>query len=171
MGVRLYQPAIGRFLQQDPVEGGSCNDFDYVCADPMNGFDLDGNLILFDGRSLNDWRRRAQIKLWLQVSAAAAYTCAGRLSTTCMKVTVHSHSTNRSAQNAISKNLYRDARSDMVFVESVHVLEASGTAVGQVAWFFGRHILCDAAVPYLLRAAPFPAQVLGAGACTELTDR
>jgi hypothetical protein len=24
------------------VEGGSCNDYDYVCGDPVNGFDLDG---------------------------------------------------------------------------------------------------------------------------------
>jgi RHS repeat-associated protein len=42
MGVRLYQPGLGRFLQQDPVEGGSCNDYDYVCSDPVNGLDLDG---------------------------------------------------------------------------------------------------------------------------------
>lgn len=25
-----------------PVEGGSCNDYDYVCGDPVNGFDLTG---------------------------------------------------------------------------------------------------------------------------------
>jgi len=24
------------------VEGGSCNDYDYVCGDPINGFDIDG---------------------------------------------------------------------------------------------------------------------------------
>jgi len=24
------------------VEGGSCNDYEYVCGDPVNGFDLDG---------------------------------------------------------------------------------------------------------------------------------
>jgi RHS repeat-associated protein len=42
MGARLYLPAVGRFLQVDPVEGGSCNDYDYVCGDPVNGIDLDG---------------------------------------------------------------------------------------------------------------------------------
>jgi RHS repeat-associated protein len=42
MGVRLYHPGLGRFLSVDPVEGGSCNDYDYGCADPINNFDLDG---------------------------------------------------------------------------------------------------------------------------------
>ncbi len=43
MGVRLYDPEIGRFLAADPVIGGSCNAYDYVCGDPINGRDLDGH--------------------------------------------------------------------------------------------------------------------------------
>jgi RHS repeat-associated protein len=42
MGQRLYDPALGRFLEVDPIEGGSCNDYDYVCGDPINNFDLNG---------------------------------------------------------------------------------------------------------------------------------
>ncbi|NBE79940.1 LamG-like jellyroll fold domain-containing protein [Micromonospora rubida] len=42
MGVRLYSPSLGRFLQVDPVQGGSCNPYDYVCADPVNETDLSG---------------------------------------------------------------------------------------------------------------------------------
>jgi len=42
MGVRLYVPAMGRFLQVDPVAGGSANDYDYAGQDPINAFDLDG---------------------------------------------------------------------------------------------------------------------------------
>jgi len=42
MGARLYNPATGRFLQVDPVFGGSCNAYDYVCQDPVNGSDLNG---------------------------------------------------------------------------------------------------------------------------------
>lgn len=42
MGVRLYHPGLGRFLEVDPVEAGSANDYDYVNADPINGIDLDG---------------------------------------------------------------------------------------------------------------------------------
>lgn len=45
MGVRIYDPSLGRFLQADPVKGGSCNDYDYVCADPVNRTDLDGRYI------------------------------------------------------------------------------------------------------------------------------
>ncbi|HEX3394840.1 MAG TPA: RHS repeat-associated core domain-containing protein [Acidimicrobiales bacterium] len=43
MGARPYSPATGRFLQRDPVEGGSASDYyDYVYGDPVNGSDLAG---------------------------------------------------------------------------------------------------------------------------------
>jgi RHS repeat-associated protein len=42
MGARVYVPQIGRFLQVDPVIGGSANDYDYAFQDPVNQFDLDG---------------------------------------------------------------------------------------------------------------------------------
>ncbi|MFJ4869629.1 DNRLRE domain-containing protein [Streptomyces sp. NPDC088757] len=44
MGVRLYDSATGRFLSVDPVKGGSCNSYDYVCGDPVNMLDLDGRM-------------------------------------------------------------------------------------------------------------------------------
>ncbi|MEV8553836.1 DNRLRE domain-containing protein [Streptomyces glaucescens] len=44
MGVRLYDPASGRFLQTDPVAGGSCSNYDYVCGDPVNAEDISGCL-------------------------------------------------------------------------------------------------------------------------------
>jgi hypothetical protein len=42
MGVRLYDPTLGRFLQVDPILGGSANAYDYTTQDPVNGFDLGG---------------------------------------------------------------------------------------------------------------------------------
>ncbi|MFF9059879.1 DNRLRE domain-containing protein [Streptomyces sp. NPDC014882] len=42
MGARLYNPQSGRFLSMDPVYGGNANAYDYVHADPLNRYDLDG---------------------------------------------------------------------------------------------------------------------------------
>lgn len=42
MGVRLYDPATGRFLSMDPVPGGSANAYEYCGDDPLNRYDLDG---------------------------------------------------------------------------------------------------------------------------------
>jgi len=55
MGVRLYNPATGRFLQVDPVYGGNANDYDYCNADPINCTDLDGR---FGWRK---WLKRAAV--------------------------------------------------------------------------------------------------------------
>lgn len=44
MGVRLYNPATGRFLQVDPVYGGNDNAYTYP-SDPVNAFDLDGRVV------------------------------------------------------------------------------------------------------------------------------
>jgi hypothetical protein len=41
-----------RFLEVDPAEGGSCNDYDYVCADPVNAFDLTGT-VCFHGHCVH----------------------------------------------------------------------------------------------------------------------
>ncbi|MCA1684076.1 MAG: hypothetical protein LC708_02985, partial [Actinobacteria bacterium] len=51
MGARPYVPSVGRFLESDPVEGGSANDYDYVNGDPVNGSDLDGNYSCSAGAS------------------------------------------------------------------------------------------------------------------------
>ncbi|GGT41233.1 hypothetical protein GCM10010254_71280 [Streptomyces chromofuscus] len=42
MGVRLYNPASGRFLSADPVYGGNANAYDCCYGQPLNWYDLDG---------------------------------------------------------------------------------------------------------------------------------
>ncbi|MGH8923572.1 MAG: RHS repeat-associated core domain-containing protein, partial [Acidimicrobiia bacterium] len=44
MGVRVYLPSLGRFLQEDPVEGGSASGYEYCFGDPVNCWDLDGDI-------------------------------------------------------------------------------------------------------------------------------
>jgi RHS repeat-associated protein len=44
MGARVYLPTLGRFLQVDPVEGGTDNNYAYA-NDPVNEYDLGGNLV------------------------------------------------------------------------------------------------------------------------------
>lgn len=42
MGVRLYDPRLGRFTSVDAIEGGNANDYDYCSGDPINCKDLTG---------------------------------------------------------------------------------------------------------------------------------
>ena len=42
MGVRMYDPATGRFWSPDPVPGGNATAYDYCAGDPVNCTDLDG---------------------------------------------------------------------------------------------------------------------------------
>ena len=58
MGARQYDPTLSRFLEVDPVEGGSANDYDYTSGDPVNGLDLDGL-----------WRRRGKWRKYRSFSA------------------------------------------------------------------------------------------------------
>src|SRR5205807_1274710 len=38
MGDRQYVPGLGRFIEVDPVEGGSANNYEYTAGDPINNF-------------------------------------------------------------------------------------------------------------------------------------
>jgi hypothetical protein len=38
----------------DPVKGGSCNDYDYTCGDPVNIFDIGGTQLQTDWCNINE---------------------------------------------------------------------------------------------------------------------
>ena len=60
MGVRLYDPTLGRFLEADPVEGGSANAYDYGYQDPVNNCDPMGLGFIPDMRIVcNELKRMA----------------------------------------------------------------------------------------------------------------
>jgi RHS repeat-associated protein len=44
MGARSYVPQLGRFLQPDPIPGGSANAYAYTFGDPVNSSDPSGEL-------------------------------------------------------------------------------------------------------------------------------
>ncbi|MDP3952313.1 RHS repeat-associated core domain-containing protein [Microbacterium sp.] len=61
MGVRLYSPAVGRFLSVDPVDGGSASAYDYCGADPVNCTDLAGT-----------WTFKSIMKVVAEVASVAS---------------------------------------------------------------------------------------------------
>ncbi|HWL36018.1 MAG TPA: DNRLRE domain-containing protein [Frankiaceae bacterium] len=73
MGVRLYNPAIGKFLQVDPVYGGNANAYVYP-HDPLTQYDLDGRRCLF-GRA---WGKRTKGRCRNPLNAAGRAHARGR---------------------------------------------------------------------------------------------
>lgn len=70
MGARQYVPALGRFLEVDPIEGGlDTNDYAYV-KDPINEFDLDGEGFCLAGHNPNGSCRGARQARHVTVSVS-----------------------------------------------------------------------------------------------------
>lgn len=78
MGARIYIPSLGRFLQPDPVEGGTANNYVYP-PDPLNDFDLDGNWGLKDFANIASIGSIIPGPIGMACSAASAvaYAAAG----------------------------------------------------------------------------------------------
>ncbi|MEV6811239.1 LamG-like jellyroll fold domain-containing protein [Micromonospora sp. NPDC051296] len=82
MGVRLYSPSLGRFLQVDPVAGGNANDYDYCSGDPINCFDLDGR----SWKRVGNWWKKHGAKVSAGLTIAGFAACAIATAGACIAV-------------------------------------------------------------------------------------
>jgi len=97
MGVRPYDPVLGRFLAVDPVEGGSANSYDYARQDPVK-YDLDGRvqaILDVEGRAVPSsdpyWYMPACSQcgeLGKELAAAAVFVAVGRVAVTTKAATI-----------------------------------------------------------------------------------
>jgi RHS repeat-associated protein len=59
LGVRSYVPQLGRFLQPDPISGGSANAYSYTSGDPVNSSDPSGEYTA----SIEGWAREESTQI------------------------------------------------------------------------------------------------------------
>ena len=63
----------------DPVEGGSANDYDYVGADPVNQFDLDG--LCWTGWKC--WKKKVPVIAFIALAAPIASEVCAEVNPVC----------------------------------------------------------------------------------------
>ena len=59
-----------RFLQTDPIPGGSANNYDYANQDPINNYDLDGRRCWGGGGWCHHWKRVFHVARFFAEGAA-----------------------------------------------------------------------------------------------------
>ena len=85
MGARVYMPSLGRFLQVDPIEGGTANAYVYA-EDPVNKNDYSGQSFIDDG-----------IK-WVKAKATEFFTNVATTLNTVISVAAFSKNTSQSGR-------------------------------------------------------------------------
>jgi RHS repeat-associated protein len=79
MGARQYIPQLGRFIEQDPIEGGVSNAYDYP-SDPVNVWDLTGEFGIGGGCEFD-----ASLLIYNSRRGQRPIKARGRASTTCSR--------------------------------------------------------------------------------------
>jgi RHS repeat-associated protein len=84
MGARSYVPQVGRFLQTDPVAGGSANAYAYTFGDPVNSSDPSGQFVpgWFKGAGEVVAKEVLEAEAARQAAAAAAAVAAAQAAAT-----------------------------------------------------------------------------------------
>jgi RHS repeat-associated protein len=82
MGARSYVPQLGRFLQPDPIPGGSANAYTYTFGDPVNTSDPSGesaeSVLAMDAGWAAEAGAAAQAKEEAEIAARRAQEAANR---------------------------------------------------------------------------------------------
>lgn len=125
MGARLYSPAIGRFLQTDPITGGSATAYDYCNADPVNCTDLEG--------TVPDWLKKGGKWAWshrgLIATVVAGAACVATGVVTCVGLSALAF-TVRTAQTLDEKGFTKASRNAILLDATLSV---ASTGLGTVA--------------------------------------
>ena len=64
MGARGYSPALGRFLQTDPAQGGSANAYDYAFQQPIDNSDILGTYSCYRYSYGWTWHKDVPLVSW-----------------------------------------------------------------------------------------------------------
>ena len=131
MGARQYTPLLGRFIETDPIEGGTPNDYTYP-NDPVNSSDLSG---LAESckrhRTLCDQYARI---LKLQYPALAVYWMFNAKALSVLRLLVRSGAVNRGGMSWGS-----DGCSSLGWVADMAVAGRFGDACGRHDFVYRNH--------------------------------
>lgn len=101
MGARQFAPGLGRFMEVDPIDGGSANDYDYTNADPLNQTDLSGEVSCTARHSLTTSMTNGRTR-GMSVTMSARGRCSSRMTRITVSIVMY-HNGTRVGSNSTGK--------------------------------------------------------------------